>query len=238
MEKSAAGPPGCIATITRCFFGKPKQDISHQRRSANEDIEFENLVTAENRAKATRAQQQLLTESERAHLRSGQLDRLVEEQQRADRERDAELRRQEEALRLEEEAYYAAKREAARRTQHQLPPDTQNLPVTSETAFHSDGLNPTPAVTTTTSNALQPPPWLTDNKSTLTVQDREQRDEEDFDQFLESVKARQLSITTKAVEQPPASEDEEEIDFGYWEKATLPPEPKTPPKPEADLNLL
>ena len=41
--------------------------------------------------KAARAQQQLLTESERAHLRSGQLDRLVEEQQRLDRERDAEV---------------------------------------------------------------------------------------------------------------------------------------------------
>jgi len=64
----------------------------------------------------------------------------------------------------------------------------------------------------------------------------ESKDEEDFDQFLESVKARQLSLTTKVA--PSVSDTEEEVDFGFWEKAPLPTDQKEGRLREVDLNLL
>ncbi|XP_064407188.1 uncharacterized protein LOC135352017 isoform X1 [Halichondria panicea] len=55
------------------------------------------------------------------------------------------------------------------------------------------------------------------------------QDEEDFDKFLESVKAQQLSLSTKVPEPHPSlSDSEEEIDFGFWEKASTLPSDKTP----------
>ena len=65
------------------------------------------------------------------------------------------------------------------------------------------------------------------------------KDEEDFDQFLESVKAKQQSLSESRLKQSKdspqmsrvslhsiTSDDdasEEEIDFGYWESASMPP---------------
>lgn len=43
--------------------------------------------------KATKAKKQVVTETERELVRSGNFDRLVEEQRRKDEERDAEVRR-------------------------------------------------------------------------------------------------------------------------------------------------
>ncbi|CAI8040040.1 hypothetical protein GBAR_LOCUS22324 [Geodia barretti] len=107
---------GCFSAVTRCVWGKPKEDLTRYRASESDTIEFEDIVTAENRAGAVHAKKQLVTEAERELLRSGKFDQLVEEQRRIDAERDAELRRQEEKLRQEEEAYYSAKREYVRRT--------------------------------------------------------------------------------------------------------------------------
>ncbi|GFO02338.1 Ap-1 complex-associated regulatory protein-like isoform x1 [Plakobranchus ocellatus] len=74
-------------------------------------IEFENLMDEEsNRDEMTR----LLTERERHLLNGKQFDALVSEQARLDIEVDQKLANQEQELEREEEAFYEAKREAAR----------------------------------------------------------------------------------------------------------------------------
>lgn len=56
----------------------------------------------------------ILTETETQLITQKRFHELVEQQKKLDAEIDAQLSRQEDDLRLEEEAYFEAKREAAR----------------------------------------------------------------------------------------------------------------------------
>ncbi|CAI8040039.1 hypothetical protein GBAR_LOCUS22324 [Geodia barretti] len=216
---------GCFSAVTRCVWGKPKEDLTRYRASESDTIEFEDIVTAENRAGAVHAKKQLVTEAERELLRSGKFDQLVEEQRRIDAERDAELRRQEEKLRQEEEVSVEVERQPVSQ------PDV--------VIHHQPRATPT-------SSSLPHLPSVSQLMSGSSVQE-----EDDFDQFLESVKARQLSITSSKAPEPMSvgtgdsgegggggkeEEGEEEVDFGYWEKAEVPTAPETSGDPPHESN--
>jgi hypothetical protein len=209
------------------------------RATERDTIEFEDLVTSEKRASATQAKKQVVTEAERELLRSGKFDELVEKQRRIDAERDAELRRQEEKLRREEEAYFTAKREAAKRTKqlsssvHQVSLEVERYPQSQSqpdvVIHHQPRTAPTSLITTP----------LTTQTTVTQLMSSPSQDEEDFDQFLESVKARQLSITSKETLGGTTSSsvsgvtggeggEDDEVDFGYWEKAELPAREQSP----------
>ena len=105
----------CFHGFVRCIGNRTDEpDRARYRTTQIESIKFENLLTLEEREKATRLP--LVTESELQYVREGRLDKLAEDQIRRDMERDEELRREEERLKREENAYYAAKKEAAKRT--------------------------------------------------------------------------------------------------------------------------
>lgn len=76
-------------------------------------IEFENLVESDE-GESPGSSQRPLSEEEIADLRQGNYDSIAEKQKTFDAKFQAELALQEEKLRLEEEALYAAQREAAR----------------------------------------------------------------------------------------------------------------------------
>uniref|UniRef100_A0A8C8RQ37 Adaptor related protein complex 1 associated regulatory protein n=1 Tax=Pelusios castaneus TaxID=367368 RepID=A0A8C8RQ37_9SAUR len=76
-------------------------------------IEFENLVESDE-GESPGSSQRPLTEEEIADLRAKHYDSIAEKQRAFDMKLQSELALQEEKLRIEEEALYAAQREAAR----------------------------------------------------------------------------------------------------------------------------
>ncbi|XP_074849529.1 AP-1 complex-associated regulatory protein [Carettochelys insculpta] len=76
-------------------------------------IEFENLVESDE-GESPGSSQRPLTEEEIADLRERHYDSIAEKQRAVDMKLQSELALQEEELRIEEEALYAAQREAAR----------------------------------------------------------------------------------------------------------------------------
>ena len=117
------------------------------KTSEVESIKFENLLMLEQREKDSRVP--LVNESELQHVREGRLDRLAEEQIKLDKEKDNELRKQEEQLRLEEEAYYAAKRKAAKKNKQ--PITVQPSSTSSKSDVRNESL----------------PSWLSDSPSSV-----------------------------------------------------------------------
>ena len=80
-------------------------------------IEFQHLVDADEELLELGHGNQpvtLITEDERRHLQSGRYDEIVVHNTQLNSEIDGKTHQQEEEIRLEEEAYYEAKREAAR----------------------------------------------------------------------------------------------------------------------------
>ncbi|XP_029635604.1 AP-1 complex-associated regulatory protein-like isoform X4 [Octopus sinensis] len=154
--------------ITQCC-GKDKRKYLRTRYSVDRDfsIEFENLmddeaVQDEMNKPLTDFEKQLLSEK---HYRA-----LVHEQKNIDAEIEAQLAKQEEELRMEEEAYYEARREAARIVRLQRIAKEQQA-----TKTHTDRS------------------WLGDNENDWDVAGGE----DDFEMFLASVKARSLSARTQ-----------------------------------------
>lgn len=76
-------------------------------------IEFENLVESDE-GESPGSSHRPLTEEEIVDLQERHYDSIAEKQKDVDRKIQRELALQEEKLRLEEEALYAAQREAAR----------------------------------------------------------------------------------------------------------------------------
>lgn len=173
------------------------------RTEAVESIKFENLLTVEKREKDSR--KPIVTDTELQHVREGRLDRLEEEQRREDREKDARLKREEEALKREEEAYYAAKREAARRAKQTKLSASRAPPLQLQSG-----------------NSLTVPSGATLTSSAAPSQHKPQEEEEeDFDKFLENIKAKQNALSAaKVAITSDSEEEEEEVDFGYWEQAS------------------
>lgn len=104
---------GCWVAVSQCFWGPPSSGKKVYTNPDIDNIEFEDLVSADEKAKA--APVQIITDVEKERIQTGKLSELLEEQRKQDEAKDAELRRQEELLRQEEEAYYAAKRAAAQK---------------------------------------------------------------------------------------------------------------------------
>ena len=189
----AAGGGGCWRALVRCLSNRGDEpQRTRYRTEAVESIKFENLLTVERREKETRVP--LVSDVEASHVREGRIDQLEEALRREDNERDAQLRLQEEALKREEEAYYAAKREAARKSRQLLP---------------------SAAAPRRTGGGLQ----LQSGQIQKPREQHQEEIEEDFDKFLENIKAKQTAMTSQTRVAITSDSEEEEVDFGYWEKA-------------------
>eukprot|EP00795_Rhopilema_esculentum_P008223 gene8223-14160_t len=124
----------------------------------------------------------VVSEEERQLVANGRYDVLIEHQKRTDAAIEEELRRQEEDLRLEEEAYTQAKNEAAKVSTQSTTKKAEKATVQSQRAFDSDEFTS----------------WL--SQENLEVNSPE-LDVEDFDSFLEKVKARSLAGSAKATDE-------------------------------------
>lgn len=138
-------------------------------------IEFENLIDEEDFNPCPR---RILTETETELISQKRFNDLVQQQKKLDAEIDAQLSRQEDDLRLEEEAYYEAKREAARVAKQARQMEEMKAAREKENRTRRGFLDDSSL------SCL-----LSDD--TVSV-DSTELDVEDFDAFLEKVKARSL----------------------------------------------
>ncbi|CAH3143498.1 unnamed protein product [Pocillopora meandrina] len=138
-------------------------------------IEFENLIDEEDFNPRPR---RILTETETELITQKRYNDLVEQQKKVDAEIDAQLSRREEDLRLEEEAYYEAKREAARVAKQARQMEENKASKEKDKRVRRGFLE---------DSSLSS--WLSDDGVSV---DSNDLDVEDFDAFLEKVKARSL----------------------------------------------
>ncbi|ELU05546.1 hypothetical protein CAPTEDRAFT_228182 [Capitella teleta] len=117
----------------------------------------------------------VVTPVERSYLKENRFEDLIREQYLVDAEIDQQLVHQEEELRMEEEAYYEAKREAARVAKMQRM---------KEKALKEAGIVKKGGKA-----------WVGDDESDWEIAGGE----DDFEMFLESVKARSLAARTRAL---------------------------------------
>ncbi|XP_022079207.1 AP-1 complex-associated regulatory protein-like isoform X3 [Acanthaster planci] len=191
----------CLGTCFGSIRRKSKVNYFGGRyKEYNVGIEFESLIEDDLVQQSERA---AITDSERDHLLNKRYSDLVKDQKRRDAEIDSELKKQEENIRLEEEAYIAAKRESARAAlQTRAREPRRSRPVANGTAKSS---------------------WLGDNESEWNVlwektsyepshglrkselKKKAGADEDDFETFLESVKARSQSVR--------ANDDDSDIEW-------------------------
>ncbi|XP_038060504.1 uncharacterized protein LOC119731405 [Patiria miniata] len=173
--------------------------FSGQYKEYNVGIEFESLIEDE---LAQQSELATVTDRERDHLLNKRYSDLIKDQKKRDAEIDAELKKQEENIRLEEEAYMAAKQEAARAANQTRALDQRrSKPV---------------------ANGVSKSSWLGDNENewnvlwekipnesySLRKTEKKQKagdDEDDFETFLESVKARSQSVRTNGMAPYPYS---------------------------------
>ncbi|KAJ7382249.1 Regulatory protein, partial [Desmophyllum pertusum] len=121
----------------------------------------------------------ILTETETELITQKRFNDLVEQQKKVDAEIDAQLSRQEDDLRLEEEAYFEAKREAARVAKQAKQMEESKMNKEKEKRTRRGFLE---------DSSLSS--WLSDDGMSV---DSTELDVEDFDAFLEKVKARSLA---------------------------------------------
>ncbi|KAL5018844.1 hypothetical protein ScPMuIL_004566 [Solemya velum] len=156
--------------LARCFGRIDKRrKYLRTKYSVERDIsiEFENLMDD---VICFVSLSRLVTDRERLLLSSKQYTALLNEQKRIDTDIDQQLSKQEEELRAEEEAYYEAKREAAR---------IAKLQKVKEKA--AKGKN------ATTKGGRS---WLGDDENEWEVAGGD----DDFEMFLASVKARSMKV--------------------------------------------
>ncbi|XP_060248699.1 AP-1 complex-associated regulatory protein isoform X3 [Meriones unguiculatus] len=114
---SAGKPVGCSERAEDCCkISHPCSRSKYFRtcpRGEHLTIEFENLVESDE-GESPGSSHRPLTEEEIVDLQERHYDSIAEKQKAVDRKIQRELALQEEKLRLEEEALYAAQREAAR----------------------------------------------------------------------------------------------------------------------------
>ncbi|XP_023931166.1 AP-1 complex-associated regulatory protein [Lingula anatina] len=174
---------GCLGRNRKNFFR------SRYTVDTEMGIEFQNLMDEE--ASATEINR-TISDHEREVLKSGLYEQLVHEQKKIDAEIDAQLAKQEEELRLEEEAYAAAKREAARASKLQKQKMQEAKATKSQNGSKS---------------------WLGEDENEWDVAGGE----DDFEMFLASVRARSLKTRAQnsgmqsVVNKPKRSMTEEEL---------------------------
>ncbi|XP_071808490.1 uncharacterized protein [Asterias amurensis] len=156
--------------LESCFGSVRKNKTSYftgRYKEYNVGIEFESLIEDD---LAQQAETNMVTDRERDHLLNKRYSDLIKDQKRRDAEIEAELKRQEDNVRLEEEAYNIAKRESARAARQTRALEQQrSKPIANGTAKSS---------------------WLGDNETEWNVAGGE----DDFEMFLESVKARSQTV--------------------------------------------
>ncbi|CAD5119232.1 DgyrCDS7865 [Dimorphilus gyrociliatus] len=150
----------------RCLGRFDRRKYLRTRYNIEKDfsIEFDQLIDNEQHADELC---NVVTDEEKALVKAKRFNDLVAHQKLLDREIERNLVKQEEELRMEEEAFYEAKREAARVAKAQKMKE-QKVKNTSN--------------------------WLGDEK-----EDWDVAGEEDFETFMESVKARSLAARTRAI---------------------------------------
>ncbi|XP_048762474.1 AP-1 complex-associated regulatory protein-like [Ostrea edulis] len=157
--------------IARCFgISDKRRKYLRTRYSVERDIsiEFENLMEDDTvQDEVTR----LVTEREKQILASKQYTNLIHEQKCIDAEIDKKLSQQEEDIRLEEEKFYEAKREASRIAKLQKAKE-QKTKATVQRKSRS---------------------WLGENEKNWDVAGGE----DDFELFLANVKARSLKTAAR-----------------------------------------
>ncbi|KXJ04213.1 hypothetical protein AC249_AIPGENE18377 [Exaiptasia diaphana] len=122
----------------------------------------------------------LLTEEEQYLVNQRRYDQLVHKQRQIDHEIDAQLRNEEDKIRREEEALYEAKRQAARAAKQ-----SRNYEENKKPSYQNNTqVNSKLSENTTLSS------WTSDDGLSI---DSAELDAEDFDSFLEKVKARSLN---------------------------------------------
>ncbi|XP_072051374.1 uncharacterized protein [Amphiura filiformis] len=159
----------CLGTC----FGQTKKKTNYfvgRYKDYNVAIEFENLIEDENTPSSDNP---VITDTERQYLLNKKFTDLEKDQRVKNAELDAELRRQEENLKIEEEAMHEAKREAARlarqaRVQEQDKKKKKKL---------------------TANGSVNKPSWLGDDDDWDVA-----GGEDDFEMFLDSVKARSQAV--------------------------------------------
>eukprot|EP00794_Sanderia_malayensis_P011993 gene11992-13231_t len=173
---------GCFGNIFGSIKGVRRRGRTYRRARYNEreySIEFENLIEEDDFVPTRKF---AVSDEERELLNKGKYDALIGHQSRTNAEIEAELTKQEEDLRLEEEAYYQAKEEAAKVSTQSKLRQTEKATAQSKRAFDSEEFTT----------------WLSQENLEITSPEL---DVEDFDTFLEKVKARSLSAkNTKVAE--------------------------------------
>ncbi|XP_072051375.1 uncharacterized protein [Amphiura filiformis] len=167
----------CLGTC----FGQTKKKTNYfvgRYKDYNVAIEFENLIEDENTPSSDNP---VITDTERQYLLNKKFTDLEKDQRVKNAELDAELRRQEENLKIEEEAMHEAKREAARlarqaRVQEQDKKKKKKL---------------------TANGSVNKPSWLGDDDDWDVA-----GGEDDFEMFLDSVKARSQAVRANGFSQP------------------------------------
>ncbi|XP_052069346.1 AP-1 complex-associated regulatory protein-like [Mytilus californianus] len=156
--------------LGRCFgISDKRRKFLRTRYNVERDIsiEFENLMDDDNNEdEMTR----LVTEKEKQLLLNKSYTDIVKHQKILDAEIDSKLRQEEEEIRAEEEKFYEAKREAARVAKFQKAKETTAKNKTASRSGKS---------------------WLGDDETEWEIAGGE----DDFDMFLESVRARSLRKT-------------------------------------------
>ncbi|XP_071952556.1 AP-1 complex-associated regulatory protein-like [Antedon mediterranea] len=154
----------CLETL---FGRKPRRKDYFRGRYQNCDvgIEFENLIEDDGCQADGNA---IITYEERELLNDHKYRDLVAAQKKIDAEIDQRLQREEEEIKLEEEAFIAAKREASRIAR-------QKKLIDDEHKANSNG---------------QVKSWLGEDESQWEIAGGQ----DDFEMFLDSVKARSLAV--------------------------------------------
>jgi len=156
---------GCLSSIARSLCGTK----STQRARYNEQeytIEFENLIEEEDFYQPS---QRIVSDVEKDLLKKGKFNELLAHQEMIGRQQEEMLEQQEEDARLEDEAYIEAKREAARASKSKKPLDKNAL------------------MKLRMNNSVEFSKWLAEEQIDVTSPNL---DVEDFDAFLEKVKAK------------------------------------------------
>lgn len=155
--------------LGRCFgISDKRRKFLRTKYSVERDvsIEFENLMDDDNN---DNEMTRLVTEREKQFLMSKNYTDIVNQQKLLDAEIDTKLGQEEEEIRAEEEKFYEAKREAARVAKLQRAKEAN---AKNKSTKHGKS-------------------WLGDDENEWDVAGGE----DDFDMFLESVKARSLKKT-------------------------------------------
>lgn len=196
MSSSGANCCGCFSTIFGNIKGARTRARRYRRARYNEreySIEFENLIEDDDFQPSRRF---MVSEEEKDVVSKGRYDALIDQQKRTDAAIEEQLRKQEDDLRLEEEAYYQAKREAAKVSTQSKTKQTEKATAQNKRIFDSEEFTS----------------WLSQENLEITSPEL---DVEDFDTFLEKVKARSLSAKNMKL-----TEDQSETGQADWE-ATL-----------------